>query len=179
MAISSFNLHLGRKLHPSILAFSIIVLVCFTYTQYTRQSASSLHESIPIVDYSHPGDRRPPTTNPPPRYISTTKRLPPPAVDPFPLLATTTEKPPPIPQHNIPRRNLPREYNLAQPPPLFIGFTHQWPMLLQAVVSYITAGWPADNIYVVENTGVHNFNKQGKLTLQNPFYLNHTTLHRL
>jgi len=52
-------------------------------------------------------------------------------------------------------------------------------MLLQCVVSYLTAGWPPESIYVVENTGVQNSNVDGKLTLQNPFYLNHTTLHRL
>jgi hypothetical protein len=52
-------------------------------------------------------------------------------------------------------------------------------MLLQCVVGYITAGWPPSSIYVVENTGVQNSNAQGKLTIQNPFYLNHTTLKRL
>ncbi len=60
--------------------------------------------------------------------------------------------------------------------PLFIGFTRNWPQLLQCVVSYIAAGWPPGDIYVVENTGVMNSNKDGKLSLQNPFYLNHTQL---
>lgn len=64
-------------------------------------------------------------------------------------------------------------------PPLFIGFTRTWPILLQAVVSYITAGWPPSQIYVIENTGVHQANTNDELTLQNPFYLNHTQLHAL
>jgi hypothetical protein len=46
-------------------------------------------------------------------------------------------------------------------------------------VSYIAAGWPPEDIYVVENTGVMFANKEGKLTLQNPFYLNHTQLELL
>ncbi|EAQ90308.1 hypothetical protein CHGG_02243 [Chaetomium globosum CBS 148.51] len=62
------------------------------------------------------------------------------------------------------------------PPPLLIGFTRSWPILLQAVVSYITAGWPPSQIYVVENTGAQQANARGQLTLQNPLFLNHTIL---
>jgi len=43
-------------------------------------------------------------------------------------------------------------------------------------VSYITAGWPPEDIYVIENTGVMNSNRDGLLTLQNPFYLDHKRL---
>jgi hypothetical protein len=57
-----------------------------------------------------------------------------------------------------------------------VGFTRNWPQLLQCVVSYIAAGWPPEDIYVVENTGVMHANREGQLTLQNPFYLNHTQL---
>ncbi|GKT87601.1 hypothetical protein Ct61P_05451 [Colletotrichum tofieldiae] len=85
----------------------------------------------------------------------------------------------PDPAHNVPRPDLHKAYGLDRPPPLFIGFTRQWPILLQCVVSYITAGWPASGIYVLENTGVQVANARGNLTLQNPFYLNHTTLRRL
>lgn len=60
--------------------------------------------------------------------------------------------------------------------PLFIGFTRNWPVLQQAVVSYITAGWPAKDIYVVDNTGTMGSNKHGRLTLQNPFYLDYARL---
>ncbi len=42
--------------------------------------------------------------------------------------------------------------------PLFIGFTTNWLMLQQAIVSYIAAGWPPSQIYVMENTGVMDSN---------------------
>ncbi|GAB1318238.1 Glycosyl transferase family 8 protein [Madurella fahalii] len=114
---------------------------------------------------------------PTPKYKPTPTYLPPPIKDNFPLLATST--PPPIPEWNVPRKDVHKEYDLPVAPPLFIGFTRSWPILLQAVVSYITAGWPADQIYVIENTGVQQANARGQLTLQNPFYLNHTVLKEL
>ncbi|KAF6828488.1 glycosyl transferase family 8 protein [Colletotrichum plurivorum] len=114
-----------------------------------------------------------------PKYKPAPSYTPPPVIDPFPLLANTADDLPPIPSHNVPRKDLHREYGLDAAPPLFIGFTRQWPILLQCVVSYVTAGWPAEHIYVLENTGVQVANAQGKLSLQNPFYLNHTTLERL
>ncbi|KAK3320554.1 hypothetical protein B0T19DRAFT_387177 [Cercophora scortea] len=64
----------------------------------------------------------------------------------------------------------------AEKTPLMIGFTRNWPQLLQCVVSYIAAGWPPEDILVVENTGAMHSNRDGRLTLQNPFYLNHTQL---
>ncbi|KAK2002569.1 hypothetical protein LX36DRAFT_707730 [Colletotrichum falcatum] len=79
---------------------------------------------------------------------------------------------------NVPA-DLRQTYGLAAPPPLFIGFTRGWPLLLRCVLSYIAAGWPADGIHVVENTGAQLANSRGRLTLQNPSYLNHTTLARL
>ncbi|TEA12403.1 Reticulocyte-binding protein 2-like protein a [Colletotrichum sidae] len=120
-----------------------------------------------------PKPYRSPIYKPAPTYT------PPPVVDPFPLLANTADSPPPIPSHNLPSKDLHVQYGLSAQPPLFIGFTRQWPILLQCVVSYITAGWPASSIYVLENTGVQFANSQGRLSLQNPFYLNHTTLTRL
>ena len=85
-------------------------------------------------------------------------------------------KPPAIPKWNQPKSKLYKQYDLPVAPPLLIGFTRNWPMLLQAVTSYITAGWPADQIYVIENTGMQQANARGQLSLQNPFYLNHTQL---
>ncbi|KAK3306139.1 uncharacterized protein B0T15DRAFT_397320 [Chaetomium strumarium] len=114
---------------------------------------------------------------PKPKYKPTPTYLPPPIKDNFPLLATST--PPPIPKWNQPRSDMHKEYDLPVAPPLFIGFTRTWPLLLQAVVSYITAGWPPSQIYVVENTGVQQANARGQLSLQNPFYLNHTVLKTL
>ncbi|KXJ86766.1 hypothetical protein Micbo1qcDRAFT_111753, partial [Microdochium bolleyi] len=108
----------------------------------------------------------------PPAYLA------PPIRDPFPSLLETG-KTPPIPSYNTPEPDLWKQYDrdvLTKPPPLLIGFTRSWPMLLQTVVSYITAGWPPEQIHVVENTGTQQANARGQLTLQNPFYLNHTTL---
>lgn len=112
-----------------------------------------------------------------PKYIPEPTWAPPSVVDPFPSLATAT--PPPIPRWNVPEQDLHKKYGLDYAPPLFIGFTRSWPLLLQAVVSYITAGWPANHIYVIENTGAQWANAKGKLTLQNPFYINHERLRKL
>ena len=78
---------------------------------------------------------------------------------------------PPIPAWNKP----PKEH-VPERTPLFIGFTRNWPLLQQAVVGYITAGWPPEDIIVVENTGVMDANEKGKLTLQNPHFLDHYRL---
>lgn len=97
-----------------------------------------------------------------------------PVTDPFPLLS---QNPPPAPGNlRAPRVNRPPQKHSREQTPLFVGFTRNWPLLLQCVVSYIAAGWPAEDIFVVENTGVMHANRDGKLTLQNPFYLNHTQL---
>ena len=113
-------------------------------------------------------------STPHPKYKPAPTYIPPPAKDPFPALATST--PPPIPSYNVPEKDGWRKLGLEVAPPLLIGFTRSWPMLLQTVVSYITAGWPPEQIYVVENTGAQRANVQGRLSLQHPFYLNHTTL---
>lgn len=96
-----------------------------------------------------------------------------PVADPFPWLTYHNKQPP------ISHTNLPPDPHVPEHTPLLIGFTRNWPMLLQCVASYIAAGWPADDIYVVENTGTFRANKDGKLGLQNPFYLNHTQLKTL
>ncbi|KAH6848174.1 hypothetical protein B0I37DRAFT_405967 [Chaetomium sp. MPI-CAGE-AT-0009] len=97
-----------------------------------------------------------------------------PVPDPFPLLS---RNPPPASDVlRAPSINRPPEPHYPEQTPLFVGFTRNWPQLLQCVVSYIAAGWPAEDIYVVENTGVMYANRDGMLTLQNPFYLNHTQL---
>ncbi len=44
------------------------------------------------------------------------------------------------------------------------------------MVSYSTTGWPPEDIYVVENAGTMNLNRLGKLSFQNPFYLNYDRL---
>ncbi|PSR75483.1 hypothetical protein BD289DRAFT_379278 [Coniella lustricola] len=99
----------------------------------------------------------------------------PPIPDPFPLLSQV-----PVAEVRkrlvVPEINRPPRVHVPEATPLLIGFTRNWPQLLQCVASYITAGWPAEDIYVVENTGVMHANRDDRLTLQNPFYLNHTQL---
>ncbi|KAG0642267.1 hypothetical protein HOY80DRAFT_917866 [Tuber brumale] len=65
------------------------------------------------------------------------------------------------------------------PTPLFIGFTRNWPILQQSVISYITAGWPPADIYVVDNTGTMDSNELGLLTQQNPFFMDYPRLKTL
>ena len=101
----------------------------------------------------------------------------PPVPDPFPLLSQNP--PPPRSLLQAPEVNRPPKRHYPEQTPLFVGFTRNWPQLLQCVVSYIAAGWPPEDIHVVENTGVMYANREGKLTLQNPFYLNHTQLEML
>ncbi|PWW71609.1 hypothetical protein C7212DRAFT_360508 [Tuber magnatum] len=80
---------------------------------------------------------------------------------------------------------IPQILTVNQPPkahhptPLFIGFTRNWPILQQSVVSYITAGWPPVDIYVVDNTGTMDSNELGLLTLQNPFFIDYPRLRAL
>ncbi|KAK1687398.1 hypothetical protein BDP55DRAFT_659981 [Colletotrichum godetiae] len=111
-----------------------------------------------------------------PKYKPQPTWSPPPVKDPFPLLSLTTN-PPPVPSWNRPKEpNVYLAYGLPVAPPLLISFTRSWPLLLQTVVGYITAGWPADQIFVLENTGVHDSNAKGLLSLQNPLFLNYTQL---
>lgn len=93
-----------------------------------------------------------------------------PVSDPFPWLTANGRKPPLL------LNNLPPDPHVPEQTPLFIGFTHNWPTLIQCVASYIAAGWPAGDIYVVENTGAFRANVDRKLGLQNPLFLNHTQL---
>jgi hypothetical protein len=93
--------------------------------------------------------------------------------DPFPLLSRNP--PPSLTALNLATTNE-KKKGAGPETPLLIGFTRNWPQLLQCVVSYLAAGWPADQIWVVENTGTMHANRGGRLSLQNPFYLNHTQL---
>lgn len=116
---------------------------------------------------------------PPPRHMPDLNWTPPPIKNPFPTLSGTGASPPQIPIWNRPKKKLYKKYGLDYAPPLLIGFTRAWPVLLQAVVSYLTAGWPADQIWIVDNTGASRANAAGRLTLQNPLFLDHGLLRRL
>ncbi|KAI3320558.1 hypothetical protein HD806DRAFT_505500 [Xylariaceae sp. AK1471] len=152
------------------LFFSVVILVLIAVRTSTVQDSLSRFK----INHINTGGGEPPH----PKYKPTPTYTPPPISDPFPALATST--PPPIPAYNVPDRDgWKTKYGLQVAPPLLIGFTRSWPMLLQTVVSYITAGWPPEQIYVIENTGMQQANKRGQLTLQHPWFLNYTALERL
>ncbi|THZ41807.1 hypothetical protein D6C90_05467 [Aureobasidium pullulans] len=60
--------------------------------------------------------------------------------------------------------------------PLFISFTRNNAMLLQTLHSYISSGWPASDIIVMDNSGTMNANPLSLLSTSNPFYLDYKTL---
>ncbi|KAK4457679.1 hypothetical protein QBC42DRAFT_187910 [Cladorrhinum samala] len=151
---------------------SFIILGCFVISVVFLLAAAS--------KYSTPRVPEPPR---PPKYKPNPDWVPPPVKDNFPLLhsAASPDSLPPIPKWNVPIHNAHNTtpLNLPVAPPLFIGFTRTYPLLLQVVTSYITAGWPPSQIYVIENTGVQQSNARGLLSLQNQFFLNHTALTRI
>ncbi|KAK3689242.1 hypothetical protein B0T22DRAFT_528288 [Podospora appendiculata] len=155
----------------AIISTTFLLLSLYQNRQRLAGDAFGGHDNKPD-EVAEPNPPPPPPRKP--KYKPIPEFVPPPIKENFPLLATSS--PPPIPKWNIPHKNAHKTYDLPVAPPLFIGFTRSWPILQQAVVSYITAGWPAEQIYVIENTGVQQSNARGQLTLQNPFYLNHTTL---
>ena len=79
----------------------------------------------------------------------------------------------------VPPWNRPPKEHVPEHTPLFIGFTRNWLLLKQVVVSYITAGWPASDIYVVDDSGTMLSNINNLLTPNNPFYLDHDYLTRV
>lgn len=162
MLISAFN---PRGAVPIICA----VLLLSTLFIYRADLPIKFHlyqdpsdPSSPSAPAPSPVYREPAPSNPPVREI-------------FPAAAQARDASdiPAIPSYNVHR-----EWNEAKygPAPLMIGFTRNWPVLQQAVVSYLAAGWPAHQIWVVENTGTMDSNKRNRLTLQNPFYIDY---HRL
>jgi hypothetical protein len=160
-----------RYKHVLFLSVSVVfVLLIF----FLREDISSF--SGPIVQDVQDKISPPPEGPKKPVYKETPS-VPYPAVkENFPLAqaAHSAADLPPLPTWNAPPQP-----HVEEKTPLFIGFTRNWRVLQQVVVSYITAGWPAEDIYVIENTGVMDSNKNGLLSLQNPFFLNHTRLNML
>ncbi|OTA98735.1 hypothetical protein M426DRAFT_325763 [Hypoxylon sp. CI-4A] len=175
-----------RGLRSLVLPIGLIFLALSLVALYRGIGVNQdLLRNLPLINGgksnqagSH-DNHRPTNTHAPPKYKPTPTFLAPSVTDPFPLLTKATATPLAIPEYNVPRPGLHREYGLSYMPPLFIGFTRQWPMLLQCITSYITAGWPPESIFIVENTGVQDSNKLGKLSLQNPFYLDYNALRKL
>ncbi|KAI9673210.1 MAG: hypothetical protein M1817_003073 [Caeruleum heppii] len=141
--------------------------------------------SITFLKIGFPSDRFPswapiPKADPPkppelpkhPIYKEVKTETAPPIVDNFPR-AAKAKSPADLP--DIPSWNRPRKHPKEQTT-LYIGFTRNWRLLQQTVVGYITSGWPPEDIYIVENTGTMDSNKHNRLSLQNPFYLDHRRL---
>ncbi|KAI1151484.1 hypothetical protein F4825DRAFT_355098 [Nemania diffusa] len=159
-----------RVIYPTVLFFSIVVLVLIALRTSAVQDSITRFKTHYIDDTDSKENKE----TPHPKYKPAPTYTPPPISDPFPALSTS--KLPPIPSYNVPEKDVWKKYGVPIAPPLVIGFTRTWPMLLQTVVSYITAGWPPEQIYVVENTGMQQANARGQLSLQHPWFLNHTAL---
>ncbi|KAG8531793.1 uncharacterized protein KY384_003429 [Bacidia gigantensis] len=133
----------------------------------------SLRLGNPLSSSPPPPPPPPADEKPPIRYKPKASPPPPPLPEYFPLAASASSHAdiPPVPSWNKPPSPHVPEHTR-----LFIGFTRFWPLLQQAVVAYIAAGWPPEDVYVIENTGTFDSNKKGLLTSQNPFYLDHKRL---
>jgi hypothetical protein len=165
-----------RQRNIFVVSFALLVVLFAVFSWRTGfiSSERKILELLTPPEGKEGGESKPdePASYPKYKKVSAAHNAPP-IVDNFPLAAaahSAAELPP------IPRWNIPRSPHVPEKTPLFIGFTRNWRMLQQVVVSYITAGWPPEDIYVVENTGVLDANKLGQLSLQNPFFLNHTRL---
>jgi hypothetical protein len=148
-----------RARYTILTSFTLLFVFLSTYYYHSDHNFSLTSNEVPPLKYK-----------PQPTESAI------PIVDNFPLAASAhsaAELPP------IPSWNAPPNPHVKESTPLFIGFTRNWRVLQQVVVSYITSGWPAEDIYVVENTGVMDSNALGLLSLQNPFFLNHTRLEML
>ncbi|KAL9598249.1 MAG: hypothetical protein Q9219_004608 [cf. Caloplaca sp. 3 TL-2023] len=137
---------------------------------------TNLYEKIPIPKQLNLRPSPASSTSPIPKPTPLYKPKPEPRpdiTDNFPRAANAKS---PVDLLEIPPWNKPPDPHVEEKTPLFIGFTRNWRLLQQVVVSYVTAGWPPEDIYVVDNSGVMHSNKDGLLGLQNPFYLNHKRL---
>ncbi|KAF3910736.1 hypothetical protein ABW21_db0209187 [Orbilia brochopaga] len=73
-------------------------------------------------------------------------------------------------------RDARRRISQKQLTPLFVPFTRKADMVTQTVLSYIAAGWPREQIYVIDNSGTMDANPHGKLSAGNPFSLDYELL---
>lgn len=163
-----------RSRYTIFLAIALIVLILFFF----RADISTIAHRPLGGDHPEPLDdaEPPPLEKPAPSPVYkpvTPKPSTKPIGEYFPLAAAARSK---LDLPRVPEWNKPPMNHVPEKTPLFIGFTRNWPLLQQAVIGYITAGWPPEDIIVVENTGVMDANEKGKLTPENPFFLDH---HRL
>ena len=166
---------IARLQHRAVLlaSVSLLLAIFIVFGWRTGFNHERILKPFSIPPPAEPDEAKEPDKSYPVYKAPSAAQNAPPIEDNFPLAQkahSSAELPP------IPRWNKPRSPHVPERTPLFIGFTRNWRLLQQVVVSYITAGWPAEDIYVVENTGVMDANKRGLLSLQNPFFLNHTRL---
>ncbi|KAK6514832.1 hypothetical protein TWF506_007194 [Arthrobotrys conoides] len=99
--------------------------------------------------------------------------------DPYLLPPLSGERLPVVPSHNILGKDsktlIAAKKLIPQTPmtPLFIPFGRNHFMLQQTVLSYIAAGWPRSQIYIIDNTGTMDANLRGLLSDTNPFHLDY------
>jgi hypothetical protein len=154
--------------HRNIFFTCTILLLVFFTASYLHKNNAFAKPLSPFPPEASPVYQKKYKPPPPPKSY--------PIEDNFPLAAAAHSA---ADLPHIPEWNRPPSPHVVEKTPLFIGFTRNWRILQQVVVSYINAGWPPSDIYVIENTGVMDSNKRGLLSLQNPFFLNHTRLNIL
>jgi hypothetical protein len=76
-------------------------------------------------------------------------------------------------QPRVASYNAPLSTNQRCRTPIFVAFTRNSAMLQQTILSYITAGWPREDIIVVDNSGTLDANSEGLLSQDNPFFLDY------
>lgn len=163
----------------TFIVFIFLLFVFVTATYLRRDTFDSIipsHDNAPPPPEEAPAHDDAPPPPPKPKYKEPKPVLAYPIVDNFPL-ALAAHSPDELPP--VAAWVRPPVPHIKEKTPLFVGFTRNWRLLQQTVVSYINSGWPPEDIYVVENTGVMHSNRDGLLGLQNPFFLNHTRLHML
>jgi len=132
-------------------------------------------EKIPEPDSVETPDSEPKTKPSPPHRFPSPKKKPTVPKENFPR-AAAAKSPDDLPSI---ARFYKAQGNTKTFTPLFIGFTRNWNMLQQCLVSYLAAGWPADMIYIVDNSGTMDSNKLNLLTPANPFYINQERLEKI
>jgi len=122
----------------------------------------TFRKQCPHASLAHPNfDRESLPAIPPPRFKSPSPQ--PTAIqNPFPLLFQ--EPPPKRWVLRAPPPNKPSTPHVKHDTPLLIGWTPEelgWDVVLQCVVSWIGAGWPAEDIYVVVNSNFGQWDRGG------------------
>lgn len=121
----------------SIIALALFLLLLMSYSMRSGLVSTILEAPQELKAPSEPAhppeDIKPQQPTYKPEHTSNV----PPITDNFPFAATahsSADLPP------IPPWNRPRSPHVPEQTPLFIGFTRNWALLQQTVVSWITAG---------------------------------------